>query len=204
MFAALGATVISLFTINSSLSNSLRTFSKLAILGVIVAAFSMLDVQEKLENMGGYRRISLYLSETGTNTSDLERIRRFDTAWTNIVKSGGLGIGTGGFASLYGYEFREYPHNVFLEVVLELGVLGFAVLMGLVAVVLLMMYRRRKMARTSFYIQGLFGLWLYSMFNAMVSGDIASNEALWVFGGLTVLSLLDLGRYPSRTERRAA
>lgn len=139
---------------------------------------------ERLEVIGGYTRISNYLEAFGENTSDVERLVRYEVAAETIVKSSGVGLGTGGYSSVYGYQEREYPHNAFLEILVEQGLAGlFLFLLTLLMVMRSILSGYRD---TSIGIEeaALVGIWIFALFNAMVSGDIADNGIVWVASAL--------------------
>lgn len=78
-----------------------------------------------------------------------------------------FGNGIGSFGILYsGNDTREYPHNVFIEVLFELGIVGLALILFIFVVPLL-----RKNHR--FFI----ALYLFFLLNAMKSNDLIS---LWL------------------------
>ena len=108
-------------------------------------------------------------------------------AWEGFVASDGLGVGTGGFAGLYGTRAREYPHNLILEVAVEQGILGLAVLMVILSMTLLRLIRVSRKPGVDLYGKALLSLWFYGLFNALVSGDIATNQILWVTAGMVWL-----------------
>jgi O-antigen ligase len=97
-----------------------------------------------------------------------------------------LGIGTGGFPSIVPTDL--YPHDLFLEVGAELGIVG------VVLVALIVGAAAARLAQTSMGTLGedrghaalVSALFAAAFVNALVSSDIAGNNALWLAAGLGV------------------
>lgn len=119
----------------------------------------------------------------GENTSDQGRINRYKMAWEGIIKSHGLGVGTGGFAQIYGGK-RGYPHNILFEILLEQGVLGFGILMLIISMSIKKIYDITKYEKYNIYRKSLVSLWFYSFANALISYDIGGNYFFWITSGL--------------------
>jgi O-antigen ligase len=95
-----------------------------------------------------------------------------------------LGIGTGGFGSIDPQEL--YPHNIVLEVSVELGVLGLAALLGMLIAMaqrLTLLWQQLRGAR-QLEVTLLIALFSSALVNAMFSGAIQDNSDLWLWGGL--------------------
>ena len=99
----------------------------------------------------------------------------------SLIQSHPLGIGWGGFASAptdpAGFYGRfPYPHNVFLEVLVEGGWIA-----GL-AVLVLFCLSIRGFVQQSTSVEGatLFAVGLYWMLVAQTSGDVNGNRMTWV------------------------
>ena len=108
-----------------------------------------------------------------------------DVFMENIIH----GVGTGGWAyTRYGFDVRDYPHNIFLEIASELGLLGlvvFCMFLGLLCRAAIVALKRRGRS-PSLYLLGVWGLGvtLIGFFNAQTSGDIQLNEYIWVGGAI--------------------
>ena len=89
----------------------------------------------------------------------------------------GLVVGFGGFASYV--TVNSYPHNLFLELLCETGVVGAAVFI-LLLLRSLVVYRRNRalFIRQNRFDANLFSLLVlvFAVGNSMVSGNLASNE----------------------------
>lgn len=112
------------------------------------------------------------------------RLNLFRSAIDVFIHNPIIGVGTGGWSyEYYGFDTRDYPHNIFLEIASELGIIGlivFCLFLGLV-------YRAAKITLKGnnksppLYLLGVWGLGitLIGFFNAQVSGDIHLNDYLW-------------------------
>ena len=106
-----------------------------------------------------------------------------------------LGIGTGGFSRIvYFLDMRLYPHNIFLEVLCELGFIGLVLIIwhfisiyyDAIRTLLGNLTQQQKILLFTFIMVSIFGL----MF-AQFSGDLNDNRRLWFYLGslVAVMSL---------------
>lgn len=105
-----------------------------------------------------------------------------------------FGHGTGAFAVDYaGRDERAYPHNIILELLYEQGLFG--VVIG--SLFLWLIFRRWRQASKFVYLYGLdidvfmvvhIGglLFLFTLLQAMKSGDIDANRIMFLCAGLVV------------------
>jgi O-antigen ligase len=116
------------------------------------------------------------------------------------------GIGTGGFF-LYSYvladQEEKYPHNIFLELSAEFGLLPALLLALSVLVAVVALYTRTWQVpqdedRRLLYLFG--GLFLFNLFAVQFSGDINDNRVFWAMLG--VVWLLAVHGIPGEDERR--
>lgn len=101
-----------------------------------------------------------------------------------VIIDNPLGIGWGDWGrkvDVYRYQNRQYPHNIVLEVFSEAGWL-----VGVVFVVVLCWLVNTARKRRTIEARGIYGLLLYALVNALVSGDINGNRLLFLVGGIVV------------------
>jgi len=87
-----------------------------------------------------------------------------------------FGVGIGGFAST---GLDVYPHNMFAEVVSELGVLGALLLLAWLGLAL------RGAARSPVAVALVVATAVFALF----SGNLAGNAEFWIFSALAVAML---------------
>ena len=130
------------------------------------------------------QRISSFLSDpTGVNEEDTQSVEiREDASKIALVEIGKspLGLGWGGFdeLSLAHNAPVVYPHNLVLEVFVEMGWLSGLCLCGLLGYVF---YRSAVLGSRTRRIEAnaLFTLLLFSFANSLVSGDLNDNRILF-------------------------
>lgn len=100
-----------------------------------------------------------------------------------------VGIGTGGWGSRRKlFDERSYPHNLFIELACELGLVGVLLVGGFC---LWLVREAHVLLRRTFgcdeYIiaTGLVTCTLFWLINVQVSGDVVDNRNLWLFAALT-------------------
>lgn len=129
----------------------------------------------------------------GSDESALARISLYKTAIQMIKQSPLIGTGWASFPLFYyGMDKKVYPHNIFLEVFSELGILGIIVL------ILLLLYgvyhgfnKFKKKYKGYNNIQlAIIGGFLFFFLNANTSGDITDNKILFTFIALITNSLM--------------
>ncbi len=104
-----------------------------------------------------------------------------------------VGVGTGGWGSRRTlFEERAYPHNLFVELSCELGLVGLSVIGAYCAWLALQTWRLLQRARQSEHyvvITGLSACLLFWFLNVQVSGDVVDNRNLWIFAALTEIAV---------------
>lgn len=115
------------------------------------------------------------------DVSDFVRLRLVAIAREAFEQVSAFGIGTGGFSHLVKMgDMRAYPHNLFVEIGLENGILGLVALLAFFGIIL---HRcRRALGNPRDLVVAL--LFLFSVWNAQFSGDITVNETVWLFAGI--------------------
>ena len=103
-----------------------------------------------------------------------------------------FGQGTGSFGLSYvGQDIRVYPHNIFLELWAENGIIGvvfFLIMIGYtlgktIVKLLTIKGREREISKS------LLALGCFMFFNSMLSGDINDNRMLFTFLALNGVKL---------------
>lgn len=133
------------------------------------------------------------LLEEGGGASVIGRTERFMIAidiWKNNLM---FGSGFGSFSEYYVSDvFLDYPHNLFLELMSELGIVGlitFSALFLLAVIRFLKVGKLKGIRGSNLYITVAI-TFLVIFLNAMVSGDINGNRIMMTF--ISIMCLLPL------------
>ncbi len=177
---SLFATIVVLLVLGNRQSSGRPLFRSLLILGV--SAFVMIGF------VGTETSFTRLLTFYDRNV--LGRMAMFEAS-LNLIKENMLGYGVGSFSVLS--NLGLYPHNIFLEVFVELGLVGaFLLISPLTRGIIdgLKLTRQRFAPGLGVRIFGA-GVLLFAILNAQFSGDIASNEYVW-FGMMLVARIKEL------------
>jgi hypothetical protein len=102
------------------------------------------------------------------------------------------GIGLGGFSTLASIPGARYPHNLLMEITVELGWLAGLFSVG-VLVYIWQFYE--KVFRTNIEIAGVYALFLYSLLNSMFSGDLSSAKEVYITISLGLIGLATMKNF---------
>jgi O-antigen ligase len=146
------------------------------------------------------RSLSFVLGSEGGLSSN-GRFELWKDAWQTFASHPVFGIGTGGFGAVRPDEL--YPHNLFLEVGAELGIVGLLFVVGILVWGLKSLRQSWRFApfeeRPALAL--VVALTVSALVNALLSSDIQNNSALWLALGLGIG--LELRAGDSSSERRS-
>jgi len=158
---------------------------------LLVLFFSLLPAQltsrytDILENDPGSKYFAYYT----VNTRLYAWRAAFDMTFDHL-KNLLVGVGTGGFSNVfYRQDTRFYPHNIFLEVICELGIVGLFLLSWHFLAVFRPAVRMLRSPLSDAQRTLLFAFLMAAAFNiigAQFSGDLNDNRRLWFFLGTLV------------------
>ena len=110
-------------------------------------------------------------------------------AWFSSITSFFIGLGAGGFSSLFIWrDWHWYPHNLFFEIIAELGLIGLVI--GVLFIIKSYKIINKGIQRGSFtdhsalWVAGTVVMFIAAQF----SGDINDNRILWMFIGISIAS----------------
>jgi O-antigen ligase len=140
--------------------------------------------------------LALYATLTGQRLATLDRMERLAegnprtkhyATWVEVWPQAPLlGHGTGSWPLLRGMSDRQnYPHNLFLEILAENGVVGLVLFLALLGAAL----RPVSLERLRCDPQALCAMMLFTstLSNAMTSGDLPNNRAVFLMVGVLAL-----------------
>jgi O-antigen ligase len=178
------ATVI--FTIGVGNVRSGRFLRSLLVIGIMgVAILGIL--LSGLIPAASLQRFDLLVNEADADASSQARLMVMQVAWRLFTTSPIVGRGTGSVSVFGAGREQVYPHNILLELAAENGLLGLSIYLGLVGMVLWRLLS--SLSRRSDHRQlrlTLLALVVFTLLNAMVSGDLGDNRGLWLFAGIAI------------------
>lgn len=136
-----------------------------------------------------FTRFSALFEQQGGGASAGARLINYKTALEMISNSNLMGMGIGSYLSYTGGSGdRAYPHNIFLEIVAELGVQGLLIF-SLIVMASLFTYMKSP-NKKDFYSVSIIALFAFFFLNSLVSGDLNDNRFL--FFAISLLYLSDV------------
>ena len=143
---------------------------------------AFLLVQQLVPGQSIQRAFSVVVSG-GSAVSANGRLELWSQAYDLFLESPLFGIGTGGFS---GVTAAFYPHNLFLEVAVELGVVGLALLIAVLAFGARGLISAWKSGAERNRLDGALVLSLFgaALLNSQFSGAIQTNSSVWLALGL--------------------
>ncbi len=132
-------------------------------------------------------RFDLLVNRPDDDTSFQARVQVMEDAWALFTTRPLLGWGTGS-VSVYGAgQEQKYPHNILLELAAETGLVGLGLYLAVVGMVLERLLRGwQQRMETSHLCLVFLTLVLFTLLNAMVSGDLSDNRDMWLFAGMAL------------------
>lgn len=192
LLAVFGVLLVSLFspatirTDGDSQRNDHRMPWAVSIAGMLfVATFIWL---RKGVNMATLSRLGVMINDQGGGSSVQTRLFYFDLALKGWMSRLMIGQGLASFGVRYGIVpvLRAYPHNGFLEIAFEGGIVGLALLAVLI-VHCLRAFRKQHISRFVVQRRTVLLVFLYGVFTMCVSGSYAEARSSFCFMGLLCL-----------------
>ena len=129
------------------------------------------------------RRLYMLFAQERGGVSAAGRLDFFASAWEVWSKSPIVGAGIGAFPIMIGRpDATAYPHNLFLETLAELGVVGLILLIAVLALGLGSAWARRRWAGPATLVATM--LFVNTFLNAQISGDLTDNRLVFMSLGL--------------------
>jgi O-antigen ligase len=183
MIAALiaAAAVLAVPWCNAEVRRAKVAVLVLLVLGV--AAYSLLEAMPSERLPSAVSRYNSLVSELPGGLSVAARREAVSVAWGMFLQSPVWGHGVGAFSTR---DALEYPHNVFLELLSETGLLGALIFLALCLAAALSLMR---LLRASEPPARAAAVWLLGMVAfigvaSQVSGDLYATRYLFVFLGM--------------------
>ncbi len=100
--------------------------------------------------------------------------------WIRDIAHFLFGSGVGGYAAIFPWRDFRYPHNLFLEVLSEFGIIGLVIFLAHAVLAVKDVVRHFRKSYSQPEVLWL-GATLTVFFSAMFSGDINDNRLIWFF-----------------------
>ncbi len=172
---------------------SSRISRQLAVRGIVGTFIAVVGgVTAAILNPETWARMASKFAQLGDSGGDSEatRIEHITDSFDMFASSPLVGQGIGSFEKLY----TAYPHNLVLETMAEMGLMGLVLLM--IVLVGSMVVTLRYQSVNAMFISALL---LFQLFESQVSLAFWMNKNLFVFVGMaTALHLLHMSSHRSR------
>lgn len=133
------------------------------------------------------RRIEVIFTEPEGGKSISLRLGYYNSAIEAISQHPLFGLGIGGFSVFHsGIDQRLYPHNIFLEIGSELGILGPILLVFLIGFCIFYSLSLKDKYRTEkqyLLVTMILSIFVFMFINTLSSGDINDNRLFFVWLG---------------------
>lgn len=127
----------------------------------------------------------LVLFDAGMGKSASTRLQYYASAVDQWINHPIFGNGLGSWPVLYGSgDVRGYPHNLFLEIFSEMGIVG-VTLFCLLLLSSFYFFASNKFLLDNELSVLMFMILIYALINSMISGDLADNRFLFFSIGFT-------------------
>jgi len=171
-----------------------KNFTKIIIVSVLgITSITTLSLTDNDKGVGS-QSTSRVFSTTIGSYARIDRVKRS----VELVFRAPFGVGMGNWAqesndtSDHQHEDKQYPHNIFFELMNESGILVLSLFIILLLTILdsslfLFFYEEKH-----FFIRLTFILFVYLFINALVSGDIVDNRFMFIMLALFIRERLSL------------
>jgi O-antigen ligase len=188
---------------------TLRVATALILLFILVTGIGGAYLVLRQTDLGKYTakagELEVLFTQGSSSGSAGKRVDFYRATLAALPNQPLIGTGIGSWSTFYfGNDQRNYPHNLFLEIAFEQGLVGLAAFLTLLTLVGVATYRMIRASRSHFLVLGL--LILYCAIISMFSGDLDDNRLLWMWIGVTlaVCRLVQLRVQTFRSMQRAA
>lgn len=130
--------------------------------------------------------IQRFLRISPENSVSLTRMDYFSIAIKNFIKKPLIGFGTGSYGFLFAHkDVRSYPHNIILEIMVELGMIGLILITPLFLNSLIKINNILKIYSRNDTLKATYCLYIFYLINSMFTGDIILNLNLFLYLGIS-------------------
>lgn len=140
-------------------------------------------------------RYTIFLDNTKSFSERIWRSEAWEAGIDTWRKSPLFGVGLGGYNKDSEHFGRGYPHNLFIEMLAETGLVGFVLGIGfLISCWATILQSQRAWVRKDFMM--VLSMWAYCFLIAMVSLDIPGNIEVFYFPAAAILGVKASNKFP--------
>lgn len=184
--ASLSALIPLFFAIHVNLGRHTITLRRYVVPVLILVIVAILLSSYLINNGQMTQTFSrlLVLTQTGMGDSVGARLQHFGHAIECWKQAPVFGHGIGSWPVINsGIDMRGYPHNIILEILVELGMLGVFIFLLIIFYAVSLLAPLKSIGDQPIKVV-LIMVTVYMLFNSMVSGDIPDNRLLFTCIGL--------------------
>jgi O-antigen ligase len=175
---------------------------------ILVVAVGMSSVREEALAQDIVQRYTSLEHPFATDESGADRLQYWRSAWETFEEHPVFGIGSGGWGMVWNKDdHRDYPHNIFLEILCEEGLVGglcFSIFFfGAMRLVWKVMRHPLNTPRGKILAIWAIGILTFAGLDAQLSGDIQTNDYIWMAAAI-ICVLARIVFSAERAEGRAA
>lgn len=183
MVLALGGLGIAVFVASSMRADVCHRVRRRVVVAGLVGVGAMGGLINWGTPLTTVNRIRIVFTAEGGGASVTDRAELVAAGLDQWAATPVQGGGAGGFAVRHGgVDLRWYPHNLFVEVLAEAGLVGFVLLAALLTVAVGLAWRRGAVSDPLF--SSAFVIFLFALLSAQLSGDLSDNRPLFMAAGL--------------------
>jgi O-antigen ligase len=175
--------VLTLLTAIAKSGRAMR--STMIALLLLVVAVGMGTVREEALSQEIVDRYTVLEHPFETDAAGADRLQFWRSAWETFQDHPLFGIGAGGWGMVWNkQDYRDFPHNIFLEILCEEGLVGgllFSLFFfGTMRLVWKVMRHPLTTARGKTLTIWAIGILTFAGLDAQLSGDIQTNDYIWM------------------------
>lgn len=161
----------------------MRALLLIAALGVVAVG----AILSGLIPVAALDRFESLWNGANADTSARSRLLVMDVAWRLFMTHPIFGRGVGSVSAFGVGRDLIYPHNILLELGAETGLVGLGLFLSLMSMVLWRLLTRLHHETNQEAIWPiLFATLLFTLSNAMVSGDLNDGRDMWMLAGIAI------------------
>jgi O-antigen ligase len=181
---------------------------RMAMIGLLllVVAAGMSSVREEALAQDIVQRYTVLEHPFATDEAGADRLQFWRLAWETFEDHPVFGIGSGGWGMVWKkQDYRDFPHNIFLEILCEQGLVGgllFSLFFfGTIRLVWKVMRHPLNTPRGKILAIWAIGILTFAGLDAQLSGDLQTNDYIWMAAAI-ICVLARITFTAERAQRR--